>query len=50
MKVYGDQMEALENAFDSLSQIKKIKDPMFRKKIISIKISIKDMLGVLRKY
>ena len=50
MKIYGDQMSALDDAFDSLAQIKNIKDKILRKKIIQMKISIKAMIGELRKY
>ena len=50
MKVYGDQMSALDDAFDSLNKIKKIKDPLLKKKVYQMMIQIKQMLGELRKY
>ncbi len=49
MKVYGEQLEALDDAFDALKRIKDIKDPLLRKKINTMRVQIKQLQGELIK-
>jgi len=47
-KVYGKEMEALDNAFDAISKVKNVKDVTLRKTILSLKMNIKYILGLMR--
>jgi len=49
MKIYGKEIEILDNVLDSLKNIKDIKDPLLRKKIVSIRIQLKQLQGELLK-
>lgn len=48
MKIYGDELSALDDAFTALSKIKDIKDVELRKKINSLRVNIRYLIEQLR--
>lgn len=48
LKIYSNELNALDDAFNALSKIGKVEDPTIRKEIVSLKINIKHIIGQLR--
>jgi len=48
LKTYGKEMSVLDDAFEALSKIKDVDDPILRKRINSIRVNIKYLIAKLR--
>jgi len=48
LKTYGKEMSILDDAFEALSKIKDVDDPILRKKINALRINIRYIIAQLR--